>query len=355
MSKLVNNDPAHADLGTTYEVFTYTLKTQISKNAESFVITDTLVDELEFAGNKGDVKVTIGGKDVTGELKSLTVDGQTLTAELAYDHLVKLEGQDVEVTFIAKIREGADLSKYNNADGKPEVPNEASVILNNDAGDHTIKSNVVTVTPPDRDRTTLGVKVSKRILGGSDELPGAKLVVYYLNEDGTYTEVAIPEWTSGEEANLIDLYDGEYVLVETYAPEGYEIAGPITFRVTGNGTVLEVLKDGKWVAPAELNTIIMYDEKKSEDTPPTPPGEKEENPPVTTPPTTTPPTTTPTPGTPGTPSTTRRVVTPSSPTVSRATSTGDSNTTALWIVLAAAAAAALAAAAVVVTRRRRED
>jgi hypothetical protein len=59
-----------------------------------------------------------------------------------------------------------------------------------------------------------------------------------------------------------------------------------------------------------------------------------------------------------TPVTTRRAGTAysaSTPASSKATSTGDSNSAVLWIVLAAAAAAAIAGSAVVVTRRRHED
>jgi LPXTG-motif cell wall-anchored protein len=186
-------------------------------------------------------------------------------------------------------------------------------------------------------------------------------VIYYLEEDGSWSEYAIDEpWISGTEPKKFELPDGEYVLVELDAPEGYETAGPVIFKISGKGTILQVLENGQWVAPAELNTVIMYDPKETEKSDPTPdPGKKETektttpgNPPGTN----NPPRITTPPSTPST--TTRRVVTPSgSSTVAptRATSTGDSNSMTLWIVLAAASAAIAAAAAVFVRRRREDD
>ena len=93
IKKFVNDDPVHYDLAEWDEIFTYTIKTEISKNAEKFVIEDTLVNELEFAGSKEEVTVFIGGKDETSGVKSITVNEQTLTIELAKEQLVKLEGK----------------------------------------------------------------------------------------------------------------------------------------------------------------------------------------------------------------------------------------------------------------------
>lgn len=53
------------------------------------------------------------------------------------------------------------------------------------------------------------------------------------NKDGK----AIASWTTGETGKLIPLDPGEYKLVETEAPEGYDIAEPIKFIVNRDNTV----------------------------------------------------------------------------------------------------------------------
>ena len=138
-------------------------------------------------------------------------------------------------------------------------------------------------------------------------------------------------------------------MVETVAPEGYErVTTEMTFTVGEDGKVTLItttVDNGGRIKVLDGNHIVLEDaptttptiekEKDTTETPKTTPTEKRETPSV--------------------PTTARRVVTPSSPTVSRATSTGDSNSTTLWIVLATIAAAAMIAGAAVMVRRRRED
>ena len=94
---------------------------------------------------------------------------------------------------------------------------------------------------------TTKVHVSKRDITTEKELPGAKLVI--LDENGETVE----EWVSTSEEHIIEgkLTAGkEYTLREITAPEGYEKATDVVFKVNEDGTVTQV---------------IMYD--KPEDTP----------------------------------------------------------------------------------------
>ena len=96
---------------------------------------------------------------------------------------------------------------------------------------------------------TTKVHISKRDITTDEELPGATLQIL----DG---DEIVEEWVSTDEEHIIEgklVVGKEYTLRETIAPDGYEIAQDITFKVNEDGSVTEV---------------IMYDEHSpDEDTP----------------------------------------------------------------------------------------
>ena len=103
-----------------------------------------------------------------------------------------------------------------------------------------------------KDETTK-VRISKRDITTDEELPGAKLII--IDEDGNTVE----EWTSTNEAHYIEgklIVGKTYTLREITAPDGYEVATDITFKVNEDGSVTEV---------------VMYDKHKPETPPSTPP------------------------------------------------------------------------------------
>ena len=96
--------------------------------------------------------------------------------------------------------------------------------------------------------------ISKREITGDAELPGAKLEI--RNKE---TGEVVKSWTSGNTPEKIEgLPAGTYILRETIAPNGYELATDIEFTVDANGNLTstgEVSSDGK--------TLIMRDALKS--------------------------------------------------------------------------------------------
>lgn len=101
------------------------------------------------------------------------------------------------------------------------------------------------------------VEVSKVEVGGTSELPGAKLQITSDVKD--FEPI---EWTSTSESMIVSLAPGKYTLKELSAPEGYEVASPISFEVTNEGLVL--------VNGNEVDKVVMEDAKKSEKPTPTP-------------------------------------------------------------------------------------
>ncbi|MDO6344976.1 isopeptide-forming domain-containing fimbrial protein, partial [Streptococcus oralis] len=143
------NDKEHEDLKAEEELFEYKVTAPWPGIADNFTLTDTVVPELEVQADSLNVK--LGGKDNADLKGATTVSGQTVSLTLDKTNLEKItrkvnrrkvkDIQYVELTFKAKIRKGADLSKYKK-DGQVKVPNTADVILN----DVKQTSNEVTVT-----------------------------------------------------------------------------------------------------------------------------------------------------------------------------------------------------------------
>ncbi len=98
-------------------------------------------------------------------------------------------------------------------------------------------------------------EVSKRAIGGDDELPGAKL---RITEEGSDTAVA--EWTSTDTPKVITglKTDTRYVLTETVAPTGYDVASDTIFTIGTNGSVT-LIEGGKLVTDNGTDTIIIED------------------------------------------------------------------------------------------------
>lgn len=95
------------------------------------------------------------------------------------------------------------------------------------------------------------VSVIKLDAATKKALAGAELQIIQIQEDGS--ELIVEEWTSEEEAHAVTgkLIPGEeYILRETEAPFGYELAEDVRFTVNAGG---------------ELQTVEMYDEPSPED------------------------------------------------------------------------------------------
>ncbi len=160
------NDKEHEDLKTEEELFEYKVTAPWPGIADNFTLTDTVVPELEVQADSLNVK--LGGKDNADLKGATTVSGQTVSLTLDKTNLEKItrkvnrrkvkDIQYVELTFKAKIRKGADLSKYKK-DGQVKVPNTADVILN----DVKQTSNEVTVTPPKPKEPTIDKKINENL------------------------------------------------------------------------------------------------------------------------------------------------------------------------------------------------
>lgn len=114
------------------------------------------------------------------------------------------------------------------------------------------------------------VKLSKKEVNKTEELPGATLkVIKGADPHGTEK---ILEWVSTTEPKEIELEPGIYTMIEIQAPQHYELAEEITFKVEENGSLKIKQDEQLWTVPALADTIVMRDAKKEENPqPPQPP------------------------------------------------------------------------------------
>lgn len=114
------------------------------------------------------------------------------------------------------------------------------------------------------------VKLSKKEVNKTEELPGATLkVIKGADPHGTEK---ILEWVSTTEPKEIALEPGIYTMIEIQAPQHYELAEDITFKVEENGSLKIKQDEQLWTEPAAADTIVMRDAKKEDNPqPPQPP------------------------------------------------------------------------------------
>lgn len=105
-------------------------------------------------------------------------------------------------------------------------------------------------------RSTVSLSISKVDLTNGNELAGASLTI----TDGNGN--VIEKWISTTDIHQIPITsfepDKEYTLTEVTAPEGYEIAESIKFKLDGEGNVYVKEKKGNFVKP-DNGIIVMKD------------------------------------------------------------------------------------------------
>ncbi|HEY9575210.1 MAG TPA: thioester-forming surface-anchored protein, partial [Lachnospiraceae bacterium] len=123
-----------------------------------------------------------------------------------------------------------------------DMPNYESTQEMNSSVSMGNEKRVYTITNTYKPTAT-EVTFSKVEVNKSEELAGADLTVVE-GESAEGQTVATDakdgsklEWKSGNETKKFSLKEGTYTMIERQAPEGYEIAEAITFRVTAKGEV----------------------------------------------------------------------------------------------------------------------
>ena len=137
------------------------------------------------------------------------------------------------------------------ADIEFQVTDDGKLLINEQ------EVGTLTVTMTDQKTPPRKTEITIRKVGSDDvntDLIGAKLAV---KQDDTVIE----EWTTISTAHKLSLSAGTYILCESEAPEGYEVAVDIVFQVTDDGKLLINRQ------AVDTLTLTMTDKKKQTPTP----------------------------------------------------------------------------------------
>lgn len=218
LTKTVNGK-SDVTLSNSSDTFEYTLSTKNCGNAvgsqiSSFVWNDTLESVLEYSGTPTVTRTFNGSSSNVSGWFDFKISGQQLTAALKAAHR---NDDDLTGTFTlhfhAKVKAGANLSKYLNAD-KTEVviPNKGTLTTKQDSGTKTNTSNTVNVR----------MKMAK--------LAVDKVVDQYEHKVGDTVNFAITTKETGNAA------DAANVAVTDTIPSEYKITGVKTEGVEANSS-----------------------------------------------------------------------------------------------------------------------
>ena len=239
-------DKTNADVG---QIVTYTITGKVPDytgfTTYTYKVTDTMSAGLTF---KKDVKVTVGGKDVTSDC-TITYDVDKNANKFTVSIPVKSYtiGAEIKVTYSALVNENA-VAKVSN--------NEATLTYSNNPTDST----KTTITPPQEQKVYTSKIVIDKFESGKEatKLPNAKFVLYKKVTDGEKTSIFYYKWNDTDrkvewvedmkdatvvttnkqgEATFRGLADGTYYLVETEAPAGYNpLTKSVEVTVAGSST-----------------------------------------------------------------------------------------------------------------------
>lgn len=238
-------------------VITGTIPDTTGYDQYQYIIHDTLTDGLDFVDQSGtepsdtnySVSVQIG--DVTTQPSATLSGGDNRTMELDLSQWIRdnqaSKGQTFTVTYYAKV----------NSDAVVTTNNSASLEYGNDP------DNTITTTPVQEKTPTFPLQI-KKFATGVDYLDGATFRIYRSETDaqqdqnpiavtgsnGSYTVNPVQtggslsydmvssdaEIGTGFNLKLNGLAAGDYWIVETQAPEGYNgVTAPIKVTVTVSG------------------------------------------------------------------------------------------------------------------------
>ena len=115
--------------------------------------------------------------------------------------------------------------------------------------------------------THKAIKISKVDVADGEELEGATIVIYELDEEGNVvknedgTDKVIDSWTSGKAPHEVtNIKNGKiYQLVETVAPAGYELTTATTFAIDEKG---EIDKTKSTTTVSDAGVLLVEDTHK---------------------------------------------------------------------------------------------
>lgn len=201
--------------------------------AYQLVFHDILPDGMSY--DEGSLHTYRDGEEIPIENSHAVFDGNSLTVEIAdakSSPWNAAHGTEISVQYKASINKNAVFENTNEAYlSYSETPGSSQT-----AQTETAKASVY----------AFGIQFEKTDEAGNP-LEGAEFTVYKKGEDGVYTELE----AAGREQSVFSftgLAAGDYMLAETYTPDGYNTAENLFFTITAEPSV----KNGNTEILAEM-------------------------------------------------------------------------------------------------------
>ncbi len=205
-----------------------------------YIVTDTMSDGLTFNADVSNFKVTIDGTEIDiTDMLEYTGNGFKLTLDMCdyQEH----EGKNIVITYSAVVNENA-IDKTNvNAE-----ENKASLTYGHGPEENLDK------TPDEIVKTkTITINISKYDMEDEEtKLEGATFILRKAGTEEYYVRTGnVVTWGTKDQATSVTtdanggaafegLKDGDYELIETEAPAGYNLlTAPVKVKVTADATV----------------------------------------------------------------------------------------------------------------------
>ncbi|MBR4719821.1 MAG: Cna B-type domain-containing protein [Lachnospiraceae bacterium] len=260
---------------TSRYTFTITADDKTSKDEQQKyvpVYKDGTLTEVKTVPNerrKGSIELIKLGKNVNGSQKKLSVADAAF--ELYKDDKLFMESDKVaeyvkgDRLVIDNLGWGTYYFREIRAPKGYALPPEGADVTNKQRIDGiTVSASSVTPLVCQMSDDTLKVFISKREVGGVEELNGASMELYEADDKGKLKGEPIVRWISGTKAKLIEVGDKTagvvqgrtYVIHEDMAPAGFALTEDIIFTVNDDGSIKT---DAMVKGSGNGTTIVMED------------------------------------------------------------------------------------------------
>lgn len=195
------------------------------------------VEEASLTFQEDTVRVFVDGKEITEGFVVITNPTDGCTFEVKFADLKQIEeveaSSTIQVTYTSILNENAVLGKQGNVNkAKLEFSNNPNHEGDGKPTGETDWDNVIVFT-----YKVVVNKYAEKVAEGN-ELAGAEFTLYKKLADGSKKTIGVTKLNDGKTFEFKGLDDGDYVLEETVAPDGFNKIKDVKFTVNAEHKII---------------------------------------------------------------------------------------------------------------------